>query len=401
MTPDHTPPAKSHRWLRRLGVVAAVLLLLALAFAWHVWPALGSAPDGERLAQIQQSPNHRDGRFANALPTLEDGASWETAWRYLTGGSDVRKPSSPVEGVMARSVGDLAEPADLRVTWLGHSTMLVDLEGARFLVDPVWSEHAAPSPLLGVRRFYEPPLALDDLPVLDAVVISHDHYDHLDMPTIQALAARVSRFVVPLGVGSHLESWGVPREAITELDWWDGLEVGGVRLVSTPARHFSGRSLTDRDQTLWSGWAFVGAERRVFYSGDTALSPDFLEVGERLGPFDMTLIESGAYDAAWADVHLGPEQAVAVHRMVRGGLMVPVHWGLFDLALHGWTEPAERVRAAAERAGVEVAFPRPGESVTLDSASSRAWWPDLPWETAAEAPAVSSGLPDSVLALIP
>ncbi|WP_424521163.1 MBL fold metallo-hydrolase, partial [Rubrivirga sp.] len=178
-------------------------------------------------------------------------------------------------------------------------------------------------------------------------MISHDHYDHLDMPTIRALAGRVPRFAVPLGVGAHLESWGVPAASITELDWWDGLEVAGVRLVSTPARHFSGRGLTDRDQTLWSGWAILGAERRVFYSGDTALSPDFLEVGRRLGPFDMTFIESGAYNDAWADLHLGPEQAVAAHRMVRGELMVPVHWGLFDLALHGWTEPAERVRAAA------------------------------------------------------
>jgi L-ascorbate metabolism protein UlaG (beta-lactamase superfamily) len=181
------------------------------------------------------------------------------------------------------------------------------------------------------------------------------------------------------------------------------VEAGGVpvRLVSTPARHFSGRSLFDRNRTLWTGWALLGPEHRVFYSGDTALTPEFGDVGERFGPFDLTLIESGAYNAAWADMHLGPEQAVAVHRMVRGDVMVPVHWSTFDLALHGWTEPAERVRAAAEAAGIRAAFPRPGESVTLRSIPTRQWWPDLPWQTAAEAPALSSGIPDSVSALIP
>ena len=397
MPPD---PTSTRRWTRRLAIAAAVLAVVGLGLAWHVGPALGAAPEGERLARAERSPHYRDGRFRNALPTLEDGASLATAWEFLTGGSDVREPRSPIEAV-ARTAGDFAGPVPpLRVTWLGHSTLFLEVDGARVLVDPVWGKHAAPSPLLGVGRFYPPPLALEDVPDLDAVVVSHDHYDHLDVPTVRALAGRVPRWVVPLGVGAHLEAWGVAPERITELDWWDGLEVGGVRVVSTPARHFSGRGLA-RDRTLWSGWAIVGPEHRVWYSGDTALTPEFAEVGRRLGPFDMTFVEAGAYDAAWADVHLGPEQAVAAHRMVRGGLMVPVHWGLFDLALHGWTEPAERVRAAATRAGVRVAFPRPGESITLERASSRAWWPDLSWETAAEAPAVSSGLPDSVRALIP
>ena len=185
-------------------------------------------------------------------------------------------------------------------------------------------------------------------------------------------------------------------------------EVSGLRVVSTPARHFSGRALS-RDRTLWSGWAVVGDSARVWYSGDTALTPEFAEVGARLGPFDVTLVESGAYDASWADLHLGPEQAVAAHRLVQGaagdggtgGLLVPVHWGLFDLALHGWTEPAERVRAAAEAAGVRAVFPRPGESVSPGAYPAEPWWPSLPIETAADAPAISTGLPDSVLALIP
>ncbi len=358
-----------------------------------IWSALGTKPSGERLARIVQSPQYRDGRFVNTLPTISSGMSFSAARDFFLGGSDYREPTQPLP-VVERSAAEFAGPAsDFRVTWLGHSTLLVELDGARLLVDPVWGERASPMSFAGPERFYAPPLALDALPPLDAVVISHDHYDHLDEPTIRALADRVPRFLVPLGVGAHLEYWGVAPARITEFDWWDRTEVGGVTLVSTPARHFSGRFLTDRDATLWSGWAFLGAERRIFYSGDTALAPEFAEIGEQLGPFDLTLVESGAYNAAWTDVHMGPEQAVAVHEMVRGELMVPVHWGLFDLSLHGWTEPAERIRVAAERAGVPVAFPRPGESITLDAVPATPWWPELPWETAAEAPIVSTGLP--------
>ena len=388
-----------------LGWTLLALVIGLGLFVASMRAAFGGAPEGERLARMQRSPQYADGRFVSPLPTVSDSASWEGIWRYLTGGSEVRQPDAPVP-VAARSAADFADAApDLRVTWLGHSTLLVEVEGVRVLADPVWGEHAAPSPLLGVRRFYAPPLALADLPPLDAVVISHDHYDHLDMPTVRSLAETVPQWAVPLGVGAHLEAWGVPPDRITELDWWDEVEVAGVRLVSTPARHFSGRFLTDRDRTLWSGWAVVGAERRIWISGDTALTPAFAEVGRRLGPFDLTVVESGAYDASWSNVHLGPEQAVAAHRMVQRsdttGVLVPVHWGLFDLALHGWTEPAERVRVAAEAVGVAVAFPRPGESVTPDAYSSEPWWPSLPWQTAAEAPAVSTDLPDSVLARIP
>jgi L-ascorbate metabolism protein UlaG (beta-lactamase superfamily) len=228
---------------------------------------------------------------------------------------------------------------------------------------------------------------------VDAVVISHDHYDHLDVPTVKALAARGARWVVPLGVGAHLRAWGVPEARITELDWWEAARVGDLTLTATPARHFSGRGLGDADRTLWAGWAIAGPAHRVFYSGDTALHEEFAEIGRRLGPFDLTMIESGAYDALWADVHLGPEQAVLAHRLVRGDVMLPVHWGLFDLALHGWTEPMERVLVAARRAGVRVASPRPGGMVEPSALGAvERWWPAVPWRTAEEAPAWSSGV---------
>ncbi len=395
------PTSPRRRWPKLVGATAALASLGAVALGAHVWPALGARPSGERLSRIKQSPQWSDGRFANTLPTVKSGMSVGSIWSYVTGGSEHRTPDAPLP-ILPRTADEFAQPADdLRITWLGHSTFLLELGGVRLLVDPVWGDHASPTPLAGVGRFYAPPLALDDLPNVDAVVISHDHYDHLDAPTIRALADRVPRFVVPLGVGAHLEAWGVAPERVTELDWWETLDVGAVTLTSTPARHFSGRMGIDRDATLWSGWAFASADRRVFYSGDTALSPVFDEIGERLGPFDVTLIECGAYADAWADLHLGPEQAIAVHRMVRGDVLIPVHWGLFDLALHSWTEPIERIRAATQRAGIRTAFPRPGESITPHALPSDAWWPDLPWQTAEEAPVRSTGLADSVRVLIP
>ncbi|HLA63928.1 MAG TPA: MBL fold metallo-hydrolase [Rhodothermales bacterium] len=329
----------------------------------------------------------------NALPTLRSGLSAGTVREWLLGAKGNREPTSPVL-VDPETAARLAGPAaDLRVTWFGHSTLVVEVEGVRFLTDPVFGDYASPGPLFGVRRFFAPPVPLDGLPPIDAVVLSHDHYDHLDAGTIQQLADRVPRFVVPLGVGAHLEAWGVAPDKITELDWWEEREVKGVRLVATPARHFSGRSLVGRDGTLWAGWAFIGARRRAYFSGDSAMTPQFAEVGDRLGPFEVAMVEVGAYDAAWSDVHMGPEQAVEAFQMARGGLLVPVHWGTFNLAFHGWTEPIERLLVAAERAGVTVAVPRPGGSVEPDAPPAlERWWPQVPWRTAEEAPVVSTGL---------
>jgi len=263
---------------------------------------------------------------------------------------------------LQRSATDFSEPpaSGLRITWLSHSTLLIEIDGLRVLIDPVWGERASPFNWLGPERFFPPPLPFEQLPGLDVVVISHDHYDHLDFPTIRRLVDDGVPFVVPLGVGAHLEYWGIPAERITELDWWQEHSIGDLRLVATPARHFSGRSMfmADREATLWSGWALLGPQHRLYYSGDTAMFPGFADIGDRLGPFDATMIESGAYNPMWADVHLGPEQAVEAHLMVGGGVMIPVHWGLFDLAVHGWTEPIERVLVAAHKHGVSVVTPR-------------------------------------------
>lgn len=385
------------RFLRvMLRVLVALIAVLAMG-AGGLWlaarEALGGSLDGDRLQRAEASPQWRDGRFRNRLPRV-DGDMAKIYREFFFGGSPYRSPATSIP-ILSRSAADYRVPpaSGLRVTWLGHSTLLLEIDGRRVLIDPVWGERASPFSFMGPKRFFAPPLPLRDLPEVDAVVISHDHYDHLDLPTVKVLAQRGVRWLVPLGVGAHLRAWGVAERHITELDWWESAAVNGLTITATPARHFSGRGLDDANRTLWAGWAVVGHTHRVFYSGDTALHEQFAEIGERLGPFALTMIESGAYSPLWADVHLGPEQAVLAHQLARGDVLLPVHWGLFDLALHGWTEPIERVLVAATRAGVRVVTPPPGGMVEPTVAvTTPRWWPTVPWETAEQTPVRSSGV---------
>jgi L-ascorbate metabolism protein UlaG (beta-lactamase superfamily) len=385
------PTASKRRvaWRILAGTALAVVALLVAGLA-DAWRALGTLPSGKRAERIASSSRYRGGKLVDTIPRIEPDI-WKATSRWL-GGGEHRRPAALLP-VLLRETSEFAAPTTgVRITWLGHSSLLVELEGRRVLVDPVFSQRCSPSQFVGPERFHPVPLPVEALPALDAVVISHDHYDHLDYDTVKRLKARQVPFLVPLGVGAHLEYWGIPPELIHELDWWQDAVVAGLRFVATPARHFSGRGL-GADQTLWSGWALMGAKQRVYYSGDTAMFEGFAQIGERLGPFDAALIEVGAYDALWADVHLGPEQAVRAHRAVRGGLFFPVHWGTFDLALHSWIEPVERTLAAALESGVPVVTPKPGQSIEVASPPApERWWPKVSWQTASEAPVVSSGL---------
>jgi L-ascorbate metabolism protein UlaG (beta-lactamase superfamily) len=397
MMSQHTPadPASAAPRRRRgpwWGVGLSLLGLLGLGGVGlaDAYEALGTLPSGPRAMRIAESPQFRGGRFVDTLPRVEPDV-WKATWRWL-GGNEFSAPDEPPP-VLARAAPEFATPPlGVRVTWLGHSTLLVELEGRRVLIDPVFGERCSPSSFVGPRRFHPAPIAVGSLPPVDAVLISHDHYDHLDHSSVLQLNARGVPFIVPLGVGAHLEYWGVSPEHIHELDWWQQVSLGGLTFVATPARHFSGRGL-GADQTLWSGWAVIGQQRRAYYSGDTAMFEGFAQIGARLGPFDVAMIEVGAYDALWADVHLGPEQAILAHQAVRAGVLVPVHWGTFDLALHSWIEPIERTLEAARAAGVRVVTPRPGQSIdTASPPAPERWWPSVPWKGAAEAPVVSSGL---------
>lgn len=387
-----TRARRALRWtVRAIGLLLLLLLLFALALAVNGWNAFGQAPSGARLDKLERSPHWKDGAFSNGRGGWIDR---QAAWRGLLTASAVTEPEPgapvPVRRTDAATLARL--PASgLRITWFGHSSTLVEIDGKRILVDPMWGQRASPVGWLGPARWYAPPIAIADLPPIDAVVISHDHYDHLDQGTIRALDRRGTMFVVPLGIGSHLAYWGVDEKKIVELDWWDEKKVGDVTIVATPARHASGRLGSQSNQTFWAGYALIGPRHRVWYSGDTGFAPEFAEIGKRLGPFDATLLDTGQYNPAWPDNHLGPELAVEAHRLVGGKTLIPIHWALFNLAPHAWTEPPERILAAARCAGVRLAMPRPGESIDPATAPPPTrWWPKLAWQTAAQKPQVAT-----------
>lgn len=317
-------------WLRSVLVAIAISIgvLVVAGVASTDWlDTMGAAPEGERLARIQRSPNYRNGAFQNPDTTnlAAEGSTWQMLRRWIAG-KEQRVPTDAIRTVgLTRADFDRPPASGLRATWLGHSTVLVEIDGARILLDPVWARRVSPSSLIGPRRFFPPPLALEDLPPLDAIMTSHDHYDHLDRSVIRALVKRpaqaAARFVVPPGVGAHLEQWGVSAERITELDWGEATTVGPLTLTATPARHFSGRGLFDRNHTLWASWSVKGPVHRVFHSGDSGPFSGFSDIGMHHGPFDLTLVKIGAYDDSWPDTHLTPEQAVDAHRKLRGKVL--------------------------------------------------------------------------------
>jgi L-ascorbate metabolism protein UlaG (beta-lactamase superfamily) len=291
----------------------------------------------------------------------------------LTRGSQ-GSPAGPVPLVTPRfpSVAD-----QLAVTWFGHSTALIEIDGRRVLVDPVWSERVSPTPLVGPKRMHPVPARLETLPPLDAVLISHDHYDHLDLPTVRRLVNHSpAPFVAPLGVGAHLRSWGVPAERVVELDWGGQCRVRDLSLTCTEARHFSGRGLA-RNTTLWASWVIAGPQHGVYFGGDTGYMPGFAEIGARFGPFNLTLLPVGAYHEQWPDIHMNPEEAVRAHGDLGGGLLVPIHWGTFNLAFHGWSEPVRRLLVEARRADARVAVPMPGERFVASDPPERDWWSEI------------------------
>ncbi|KSZ58571.1 hypothetical protein Z045_11835 [Rhodococcus pyridinivorans KG-16] len=373
-----------------MNIRSAVSAALAGAGTLWVARAVNGLPGsiGASVSDIRPyaaaSPRYRDGRFHNTDPAsvLGPEAAGGFAKDLLTRGSRGRpRTEVPLSTYLAP-----VDAAELAMTWFGHSTALVEVDGYRVLCDPVWSERVSPSPTVGPARLHPAPVELQTLPRLDAMVISHDHYDHLDRFTVESLAVLqpTVRFVVPLGVGAHLRRWRIAEERIVELDWDEHVEVDGLRITCTEARHFSGRGL-QRNITLWSSWVFTGPTRRVFFGGDSGYTPRFADVGEAYGPFDLTLLPVGAYDKRWPDVHMNPEEAVRTHLDLGGvdrrdSLLVPVHWGTFDLAFHAWSEPITRLLPAARESEVTIAVPMPGQRIDVSKSDASKpvavdpWW---------------------------
>lgn len=345
--------------------------------------AFGADPAGERMERIRRSPNFADGVFRNpeAARTRPSGSTLEFAKTYFRKESRRRRgPAAPIP-VHPTTLEDLAGPpaSGLRLTWMGHSSVLAEIDGKRVLFDPVWGRRCSPFAFAGPKRLHAVPLPLAALGPVDVVVISHDHYDHLDLPSIRALASTDTLFAVPLGVGAHLERWGVAESRLRELDWNESTQVDGLRLTATPARHFCGRGLRNQQHTLWASWAVEGPSgHRIYHSGDTGYFPGFRDIGAEHGPFDATMIQIGAYSEYWPDIHMTPAEGVRAHLDLQGGqpsgVVLPIHWGTFNLALHPWDEPGEWTKDAAGEAGQAVALPRPGEP--FEPAGKL---PDEPW----------------------
>ncbi|MFV2121340.1 MBL fold metallo-hydrolase [Streptomyces sp. Act-28] len=361
--------------------------------------AFGADAAGDRLERIRRSPNFAAGAFRNPGPTRHRpwGAAVEFAKAYFRKEERVRRaPVRPVPHPPT-AAADLAGPpvSGLRLTWVGHSGVFAEIDGLRVLFDPVWGDRCSPFPFAGPRRRHPVPLPLAALGPVDVVVISHDHYDHLDLPTVRALAGTETLFAVPLGVGAHLERWGVAPSRLRELDWNESTRIRDVRLTATPARPFCGRGLRDRQHTLWASWVVAGPEHRIYHSGDTGYFPGFRDIGAEHGPFDATMIQIGAYSdfwpedhpdpaplpGPWPDIHMNPSQGVQSHLdLQRGrpdGVLLPIHWGTFNLSLHPWAEPGEWTVAAAAAVGQAVALPVPGQPFEpAGELPTRLWWRD-------------------------
>ncbi|MER6331171.1 MBL fold metallo-hydrolase [Streptomyces sp. NPDC014983] len=346
--------------------------------------AFGVDPGGERLARIRRSPHFKDGVFQNpggAARTRPSGSALDFAKVFFDKETrPLRAPRGTVP-VHATTFADLARPpaTGLRLTWMGHSSVLAEIDGHRVLFDPVWGERCSPFPFAGPRRLHPVPLPLAALGEVDVVVISHDHYDHLDLPTVKALAGTDTLFAVPLGVGAHLEHWGVSPDRLRELDWHESTRVGGLTLTATPARHFCGRGLRNTQHTLWASWAVAGEENRIYHSGDTGYFEGFKDIGAAHGPFDATMVQIGAYSEFWPDIHMRPDEGLRAHLDLQGGaphgVLLPIHWGTFNLAPHAWAEPGEWTKEVAEEAGQAVALPHPGEPFEpAGKLPAEAWW---------------------------
>jgi L-ascorbate metabolism protein UlaG (beta-lactamase superfamily) len=365
--------------MKRLNLlsVAALLGVLVMGYAINCIGSDTKQYDYSASAQFSQ------GKFINLVKDSTQSSFSEIlegARRYFFTKSPDSVPSNaiPVLPISRDSLAKEAMQGD-SLYRLGHSSILLSLAKQYWLIDPVLGERASPVSWAGPKRFHKSPIAATDLPQLKGVIISHDHYDHLDRFTIQAIKDNTELFIVPLGVGKHLQAFGVAKRKIHELDWWQHITIDEVKITSAPAQHFSGRGLHDRDTSLWASWAIETGQQKIFYSGDSGYFDGFKVIGERLGPFDLSIMENGAYDQSWANVHMTPEQSFQAHKDVQAKTLLPVHNSTFDLALHAWTEPLTRLLALAQQDNQSLLTPIIGQQVQLAkleqaALSSQAWW---------------------------
>lgn len=362
-----------------IATLIVTLIIVATLFI-RLNPQFGGKATVEDKLRYQKSEQYDGNIFVNAIETNMD-VNWRTMpsvmWKFFTGVKNGRPAENlKVEKVPMEEVQSL-EKQWTKVVWFGHSSFLLEIDGKRILLDPMLTEVPAPHPMLGQMRYSkELPITINDIPEVDAVLISHDHYDHLDYKSIKQLKDRVKDFYVPLGVGMHFKAWGVEESRIHELDWWDEINHDGLKFVCTPSRHFSGRGMGDRFHTLWSSWVVQSDSTNIFFSGDSGYGPHFKQIGDKYGPFDFAMMECGQYNEEWSNIHMMPEETAQAGVDVKANRIMPIHWGAFSLALHTWKDPIERVTAKAKELNLEIVAPKIGEVLVLEDSTftNSDWW---------------------------
>ncbi|MCT4666223.1 MAG: MBL fold metallo-hydrolase [Flavobacteriales bacterium] len=358
------------------------LFIIAYILVVNFVPDFGGDISEERKKRYQNSSQFKEGVFKNVIKAPKDlnfGETIQMAYYFFTTKTNNPRPNTDLEVQKLDSASVANYQGDARLFWYGHSSFLLQIQGLNIFLDPMLGEVPAPLPFLSGKRFNKyHPLDLEKIEQMDAVIISHDHYDHLDYKSILKIKEKVKMFFVPYGVGVHLEKWGIPSEKIKEMDWWEETNFKGLKLVCTPAQHFSGRKMNNRMSTLWSSWVIQNKEEKIFFSGDSGYGDHFKEIGEKYGPFDIALMECGQYDKKWADIHMMPEETALAGVDVRAKKMMPIHWAGFKLALHEWTDPIKRVKTKAKELNLPMISPEIGAEILVkdstDHLKENHWW---------------------------
>lgn len=366
--------------IKYLGLSIVLITTITIILFINLSPQFGGEISEEQKIVFEQLDHYENGKFVNFEPfsIKSDCHSVTEMIKEIVNPPNNIRPKKNIEVVKfdINSIGkDLNGKA--RVVWLGHSSFLLEIESKTILIDPVFGEYAAPHKLLGRKRYNdEMPFDIEKLNKIDAVIISHDHYDHLDFPTIEKIKAKVENVIVPLGVGNHFIEWGIHPDKVQQLDWWNETMLGSLKIVLTPSRHSSGRGINDQAATLWGSWCFIGTNQKIYFSGDGGYGSHFKQIGEKYGPFDFGMIECGQYNEKWAGMHMFPEESVQAGIDLKINTFMPIHWGTFSLASHGWTDPIERFLKKAGELKVSVSTPRIGESILIKSNnySKANWW---------------------------
>tara|TARA_R110002050_G_scaffold141251_2_gene266327 strand:- start:32810 stop:33955 length:1146 start_codon:yes stop_codon:yes gene_type:complete len=369
--------------LKMIGIILATVIILVATIGIlfvNLSPEFGGKSSSEKVALYKKTGHFEDGIFVNQIETNLDMGLKDMAKTVseLIQGVPNRKPDFDIPVQHIDSMELVQNTSKTELIWFGHSAFLLQMDGKNILIDPMFGDVPAPHPLLGSMRYGKSlPIPVEKLPQIDAIIISHDHYDHLDYGSIQKLKDKTKMFYVPLGVGAHFESWGVPKDNIVELDWWNDVMMDSIQFTFAPSRHFSGRGLTDRNTTLWGSWVIKGTKDKIYFSGDGGYGPHFKEIGEKLGPFDFAMIECGQYNDKWSAIHMIPEESAQAGKDVQAKRIMPIHWGAFSLAMHAWTEPVERFLKKSEELNLQVATPEIGEPIFIGTDAPvyhKKWW---------------------------